>query len=54
MISVPGLLQVCNEDVVQVSQVVRRHMEKVWPLSVPLPVKLQVGPTWGTLQPFIL
>ncbi|KAK3891651.1 hypothetical protein Pcinc_004462 [Petrolisthes cinctipes] len=48
------IFEVCNEDVVQVSQVVRQNMEKVWPLRVPLPVKIQVGPSWGSLQPFIL
>lgn len=42
--------QVANDDVIQVAQIVKESMENVVSLSVCLPVKIKVGPTWGTVQ----
>ena len=29
---------------------IRQVMEEAWPLSVPLPVKLRAGPSWGQME----
>lgn len=39
-----------SEDVIQVAQIVKKHMEGVLQLSVNLPVKIKVGSTWGSMQ----
>lgn len=39
-----------SEDVIQVAQLVRKHMEGVIQLHVTLPVKIKVGPSWGSMQ----
>lgn len=39
-----------SEDVIQVAQIVKKHMEGVVQLSVNLPVKIKVGSTWGSMQ----
>lgn len=57
-------LQIHDELLFEVSEsclpaaalLVRNVMEsaaEVWGLSVPLPVKLSVGPSWGELQPLV-
>ena len=39
-----------SEDVIQVAQLVQKHMEGALQLSVVLPVKVKVGPSWGSMQ----
>lgn len=46
----PFCFQVSNDDVIQVAQIVKISMEKTVKLSVSLPVKIKVGPTWGSMQ----
>lgn len=42
--------QVVSDDVIQVAQLVRSHMEGVRQLAVSLPVKIKVGPSWASMQ----
>ncbi|XP_045135227.1 DNA polymerase theta-like [Portunus trituberculatus] len=44
------MYEVMSEDVIQVAQLVQKHMEGAIQLSVALPVKLKVGPSWGSMQ----
>ncbi|XP_071543746.1 DNA polymerase theta-like [Panulirus ornatus] len=44
------IYEVVSEDVIQVAQLVQSHMEGVQQLSVSLPVKIKVGPSWGAMQ----
>ncbi|XP_063592844.1 DNA polymerase theta-like [Penaeus indicus] len=44
------LYEVVSDDVIQVAQLVRSHMEGVRQLAVSLPVKIKVGPSWGSMQ----
>ncbi|XP_078659196.1 DNA polymerase theta-like [Branchiostoma floridae x Branchiostoma belcheri] len=44
------IYEVRREDVQQVAQLVRHEMENAMKLSVVLPVKVKVGPTWGKLE----
>ncbi|KAK8400534.1 hypothetical protein O3P69_003295 [Scylla paramamosain] len=44
------MYEVMSEDVIQVAQLVQKHMEGALQLSVALPVKIKVGPSWGSMQ----
>ncbi|XP_072178198.1 DNA polymerase theta-like [Diadema setosum] len=44
------IYEVRREDVHQVAQLIKAEMEGALALSVRLPVKVKVGPTWGTLE----
>ncbi|XP_077977729.1 DNA polymerase theta-like [Glandiceps talaboti] len=46
------IYEVNQEDVLQVAQIVKTEMEQAIKLSVALPVKVKVGPTWGRLETF--
>lgn len=46
------LLQVAPEDLNAVARVLKEHMEKAFPLSVPLTVECKVGPNWYEMQSF--
>ena len=46
------IYEVSGEDVVQAALIVREGMEGALKFSVPLPVRLKVGATWGSLQEF--
>ncbi|XP_022111115.1 DNA polymerase theta-like [Acanthaster planci] len=44
------IYEVHREDVIQVAQLVKAEMESAMVLSVRLPVKVKVGPTWGSMD----
>ncbi|CAL4224784.1 unnamed protein product, partial [Meganyctiphanes norvegica] len=44
------IYEVVAEDLVQVAQLVQFNMENVKQLAVELPIKFNVGPSWGTMQ----
>eukprot|EP00090_Calanus_glacialis_P026477 TRINITY_DN41690_c0_g1_i1.p1 TRINITY_DN41690_c0_g1~~TRINITY_DN41690_c0_g1_i1.p1 ORF type:complete len:1191 (+),score=470.34 TRINITY_DN41690_c0_g1_i1:391-3573(+) len=46
------IYEVSGEDVVQAALIVREGMEGAVKFSVPTPVRLKVGATWGALQEF--
>ena len=46
------IYEVHREDVMQVAQLVKMEMESAMKLSVRLPVKVKVGPTWGSMEEF--
>ena len=46
------IYEVNERDLTQVARIVKTCMEQAMTLDVKLPVKLQVGPTWGKLQSF--
>ena len=46
------LLEVAKEALPKAAALVRDCMEGAVKLSVPMPVKLHVGPSWGQLQPY--
>ena len=48
------LYDVVEEDLLSVAKIVQQELEHALELSVPLPVKLQVGVAWGSLEPFQL
>ncbi|KAG6796385.1 DNA polymerase theta isoform X1 [Apis mellifera caucasica] len=48
------LYEVNIYDLRQVATIVKESMEQVCQLTVPLPVKLKVGPTWGNLSEYII
>ena len=44
------IYEVNEQDIQQVAQIVKDNMESAMMLSVRLPVKVKVGPTWGSMQ----
>ncbi len=46
------LLEVEKEALPEAAALVRDCMEGAVKLTVPMPVKLHVGPSWGQLQPY--
>lgn len=46
------LFQVNLVDLKQVAVIIKESMENVCQLSVPLPVKVRVGPAWGDLNDY--
>ena len=46
------LLEVEREALPEAAALVKECMEGAVKLSVPMPVKLNVGPSWGQLQPY--
>ncbi len=44
------MYEVRRERVADVAEAVAHGMSAAWPLSVPTPVKLSVGPSWGELR----
>ncbi|XP_023124971.2 DNA polymerase theta [Amphiprion ocellaris] len=44
------IFETTEEDLIQVSQIVRREMESAVKLYVQLKAKVKVGPSWGNLQ----
>jgi DNA polymerase I-like protein with 3'-5' exonuclease and polymerase domains len=44
------VFEVRQDRVAQVAELVKHEMEGSWPLRVPTPVKLSVGPSWGQLS----
>ena len=46
------LLEVEKEALPEAAALVKDCMEGAVKLSVPMPVKLHVGPSWGQLQPY--
>jgi DNA polymerase theta len=48
------LYDVVEEDLLSVAKIVQEELEHAVELSVPLPVKLQVGMAWGSLESFNL
>lgn len=46
------LFEIEEEKLPEAAQLIRQCMENAAPLSVPLRVKLNVGPSWGSLQPY--
>ncbi len=43
-------LQVPEKDLARMAAIIKTSMETAVRLSVQLPVKLQAGPSWGTLR----
>lgn len=39
-------------DLDRVAAIVKKSMETAYQLAVPLPVKIKVGPTWGSLTEY--
>jgi len=46
------IYEVVGEDAVELAEIVRDSMETAMALSVPLPVRVKIGDTWGSLQVF--
>jgi len=46
------LYQVNLADLKEVAAIIRESMENVCQLTVPLPVKIRVGPAWGDLTDY--
>ena len=46
------LSQVNSADLKEVATIIKESMENVCQLTVPLPVKIQVGPAWGDLTEY--
>ena len=46
------LLEVEREALPEAAALVKECMEGAVELTVPMPVKLHVGPSWGQLQPY--
>lgn len=46
------LFQVNLADLKVVAVIIRESMENVCQLTVPLPVKIRVGPAWGDLNDY--
>jgi len=46
------LFEVNNDILNEAAAILKKVMEKVYPLSVPLKVEVKYGPTWGNLNPF--
>ena len=44
------IYEVSQNDVRRVANIVKHNMEQAYKLSVKLPVKVKVGPTWGSLE----
>jgi DNA polymerase theta len=44
------IYEVNEQDVQKVAQLVKDNMESAMMLNVRLPVKVKVGPTWGSMQ----
>lgn len=42
--------QVASNDVIEVAKIIRTEMENAMKLSVPTPVKVKIGPSWGDLS----
>ena len=47
------IYEVNANDVVRVANIVRQCMESARELSVKMPVKVKVGPTWGRLEDYV-
>ena len=43
-------LQVASKDVIEVAKIIRTEMENAIKLTVPIPVKIKIGPSWGDLS----
>ena len=39
-----------SNDVIEVAKIIRTEMENAMTLSVPTPVKVKIGPSWGDLS----
>lgn len=48
------LYEVPVKHLTNVAKIVKKCMEESVNLSIPLPVKLKTGPSWGQLKEFIL
>lgn len=48
------LYEVPYDDLKHVTRIVKNTMEKSVKLSIPFPVKLKCGPSWGELEEFRL
>ncbi|KAL0124938.1 hypothetical protein PUN28_006657 [Cardiocondyla obscurior] len=46
------LYEVCVADLKEVAIIIKESMENVCQLTVPLPVKIRVGPAWGDLSDY--
>ena len=46
------IYEVSGEEVLQAAIIVKEGMEKALGLSVPTPVRIKVGTSWGELQDF--
>ena len=46
------IYEVSGEEVLQAARIVKEGMEKAMDLSVPTPVRIKVGTSWGELQDF--
>ncbi|XP_070791412.1 DNA polymerase theta [Pituophis catenifer annectens] len=44
------LYEVAEDNIIQVAQIVKHEMENAVKLSVKLPVRIKIGPSWGDLQ----
>ena len=45
------IYEVASDDLIQVAHIVRKGMESCLKLSVPTPVKIKIGSSWGDLKP---
>lgn len=46
------MFQVNLTDLKEVAAIIKESMENVCQLTVPLPVRMRVGPTWGNLNDY--
>lgn len=46
------LFQINLADLKEVAAIIKESMENVCQLTVPLPVKVRVGPAWGDLTDY--
>merc|ERR1712150_42923 len=44
------IYEVASKDVVRVAKIIRYEMENALRLTVPTPVKIRIGPSWGNLS----
>lgn len=48
------IYEVAEKDLEKVAQIVKDNMENAMEFSVKLPVKINIGPTWGSLKEFVI
>jgi DNA polymerase-1 len=44
------ILEVPQQEILEMQQMLQEIMENAYPLSVPLKVKLEMGPNWGEME----
>jgi len=48
------IFEVHEENVTEAARIIQHEMENAMELSVHMPVKLKVGPSWGKLEDYCL